>query len=367
MEENQLYYILALQKTPGIGLILGKRLVEEFGSAREVFLQKRKDLMRVEGISDGLLKSLESKAMFEEAEKELLEIEANKWQVTSFFDENYPILLKQCVDAPLVLFSTKPLDWNNPRILSIVGSRQATSKGIAFCNALLSDLKEYNPMIISGFAYGIDIAAHKAALENGLETIGILGHGLNQLYPSEHLKYVDKMNASGGFITEFWSSDGFNRENFIKRNRIIAGLSKATIVVESAFRGGSLNTVRFANDYDREVYAVPGRVTDVLSKGCNDLIKANKAALLTEAKDIINGLNWKQKPQNKKIVQPELFLNLTADEQSVYDAFQNKDKEFVDVIAQQSSMAVFRVSAVLLNLEVKGLVRPLPGNYYERL
>lgn len=367
MDENQLYYTLALQKTVGVGLILGRRLVEEFGSAQEVFSQKKKDLMKVEGISDILLKNLEHKKMFDMAEKEVLQVQSNKWHTSCLLEDSYPQLLKECVDAPLVLFSSKPLDWNSSRIISIVGSRQATAKGVEFCNTLLEELKEYNPIIVSGFAYGIDIAAHKAALDNGLQTIGVLGHGLNQVYPSEHLRYVDRMNESGGLTTEFWSSDSFNKENFIKRNRIIAGLSKATIVVESAFRGGSLNTVRFANDYNRDVYAVPGRISDLMSKGCNDLIKTNRAAMLTEAKDIINGLNWKERPKKTKVVQPELFLQLSADEQRVYDSFKQTEKAFIETIASECNMAVFKVSSVLLNLEIKGLVRPLPGNYYECL
>ena len=367
MNENQLYYTLALQKTVGVGFVLGRRLVEEFGSAEEVFSRKKKDLIRIEGITDKLLCSLENKSIFEDAEKELIQVQSNKWKATYINDWKYPKLLKECVDAPLVLFSSKELNWNNERIISIVGSRQATTRGVEFCNSLLDDLKEYNPIIVSGYAYGIDITSHKGALDRGLQTIGVLGHGLNQLYPSEHAKYVEEMNESGGFVTEFWSSDAFNRENFIKRNRIIAGLSTATIVIESAFKGGSLNTVRFANDYNRDVYAVPGRISDPMSKGCNDLIKTSRAAMLTDATDLIKGLNWEKQSKKQKAIQTELSLALTSDEQNVYEAFRNGDKEFVEIIAEESCIPVFRVTTVLLNLEVKGLVRPLPGNYYERL
>lgn len=367
MNENQLYYTLALQKTVGVGFVLGRRLVEEFGSAEEVFLRKRKELIRIEGINDKLLNNLENKSMFHDAEKELIQLQSNRWVATCINEEKYPKLLRECVDAPLVLFSSKELDWNNERIISIVGSRQATTRGVEFCNTLLEDLKEYNPIIVSGYAYGIDITSHKGALDKGLQTIGVLGHGLNQLYPSEHAKYVGKMNDSGGFITEFWSSDTFNRENFIKRNRIIAGLSKATIVIESAFKGGSLNTVRFANEYNREVYAVPGRVSDLMSRGCNDLIKSNRAAMLTDANDLIKGLNWEKRIKKQKKIQTELSLVLTSDERSVYEAFRNEEKEFVEILAEESSIPIFRLTTVLLNLEVKGLVRPLPGNYYQRL
>lgn len=367
MNENELYYTLALQRTVGVGLVLGRRLVEEFGTAEEVFSRKRKELIKVEGINDKLLNSLESKCMFEDAEKELMHLQLSQWKANCIGDEQYPKLLKECIDAPLVLFSSKELDWNNERIISIVGSRQATARGTEFCDSLLEDLKEYNPIIVSGYAYGIDITSHRAALDRGLQTVGVLGHGLNQVYPSDHAKYVNEMNESGGFVTEFWSSDSFNRENFIKRNRIIAGLSKATIVIESAFKGGSMNTVRFANEYNREVYAVPGRVCDLMSRGCNDLIKSNKAAMLTDAKDLIKGLNWEKRPKKKNNIQTEMSLVLTSDEQSVYGAFRNADKEFVEILAEESCIPVFRLTTVLLNLEVKGLVRPLPGNYYQRL
>lgn len=365
MDHDNLFYNLALQKLPGIGSILSKRLIEYFGSAIEVFRADSKMLLKIPGLGDVLLKSFSDKTIFDSAEKEIEQIIRNNISVCFFEDLNYPKLLKECVDGPTLLFSNKPVDWNNDKVISIVGTRQATSMGISFCEKLVAELKDFNPIIVSGLAYGVDITAHLSALQNDLQTVAILGHGLNQVYPSEHKKYVEKISEKGGLVSEFWMSDKIDRENFIRRNRIVAGVCSATIVIESPFRGGSMNTVRFANDYNRDVFAVPGRVTDAMSKGCNDLIKSNRAQLLTSAKDIIVALNWEQKKKAKKVIQPELFVELTDDERIVFDFLKKNEKELLDLIAIGCQLPVYKVSIVLLNLELKGLIRPLPGKWFE--
>ena len=223
-----------------------------------------------------------------------------------------------------------------------------------------------NPIIVSGFAYGVDIIAHQAAIENDLQTIGIVAHGLDQIYPSSHKKYVSKMEQNGGFITEFWSGTNPEKENFVKRNRIVAGISEATIVIESAIKGGSLITANLANDYNRDVFAVPGRTSDKLSLGCNNLIKTQKANLLTCAADLVYILNWDIKQTNQS-VQKKLFITLEIEEQKIYDYLLKSGKEILDIIALECDLPIYKISGILLNMELKGVVRPLPGKLFEAI
>jgi len=222
-----------------------------------------------------------------------------------------------------------------------------------------------NPVIVSGFAYGVDVTAHKAAMENGLQTIACLAHGLNQVYPKTHKKYISTIKENGGLMTEFWSSDVFDRTNFLKRNRIIAGLSEATIVIESAEKGGSLITADIANSYNREVFAVPGRITDRQSKGCNDLIKTQQAHLLASAADLIFMLGWEIKERTPKETQTQLFISFTDEEKLIWDYLKKQDKELLDIIALECKMPTSKVATVLLNLELKGAIQPLPGKLFQ--
>ena len=223
-----------------------------------------------------------------------------------------------------------------------------------------------NPVIVSGFAYGVDIVAHQAALENNLQTIGVVAHGLNQIYPKAHKKYVARIEENGGFITEFWSSSNPDKENFVRRNRIVAGISEATIVIESAEKGGSLITANMANEYNRDVFAVPGRTSDRYSQGCNNLIKTQKANLLTSAADLIYILNWDLETVAKPI-QKQLFIALDDNEQKIYDFLQQTGKELLDTIALECDFPIFKISGILLNMELKGVIRPLPGKLFEAI
>src|SRR5690606_4799607 len=232
-----------------------------------------------------------------------------------FENNNYPEKLKHCSDAPILLFSTGNFDLNHRKVLSVVGTRQITSYGTAFCKKLIKDLTEINPIIVIGFALGTDITAHLSAIENGLQTVGVLAHGFDRIYPPSHKKYVRQMEENGGFLTEFWSGSIPDKENFVKRNRIVAGISDATIVIESASKGGSLITANLANDYSREVFSVPGKTTDKYSQGCNNLIKTQRANLLTSVDDILYMLNWDLKPKKEKVIQKQLFLDLNPEEQ----------------------------------------------------
>ena len=239
-----------------------------------------------------------------------------------------------------------------------------SSYGRDFCNKLIEDLAQYNPLIVSGFAYGVDICAHKAAIKNNLQTVAVLAHGLEQIYPKVHKKYINQVNENGGFLSEFWHDDVPLRENFLKRNRIVAGISKATIIIESAVKGGSLVTADIANSYDKDVFAVPGRTSDIYSKGCNNLIKNNRAFLLNSADEIVKMLNWdlSEKP---KIIQQQLFLELNENEQKIYDLLHEKGKQLLDVISLECNIPIYQLSAVLLQMELKGVSKPLPGKMFE--
>ncbi|GGA69274.1 DNA processing protein DprA [Flavobacterium palustre] len=366
MEVSELFYTLALLKVEGVGDIMAKKLMNHCGSAEAVFKTKSQQLAAIDGVGTMLLKNLKDQSFFDKANKELEFIQNNNINTAYFQEENYPDKLKHCVDAPVLLFTAGNIDLKNRKIISIVGTRQITSYGTEFCKKLIEDLIPLNPVIVSGFAYGVDIVAHQLAMENNLQTIGVLAHGLNQIYPKNHKKYMAKMEQNGGFMTEFWSSANPDKENFVKRNRIVAGMAEATIVIESAERGGSLITANMANDYNRDVFAVPGRTTDKYSTGCNNLIKTQKANVLTSAADLIYMLNWDIK-EEPKAVQKQLFVSLDNDEQKIYDYLIKTGKELMDIIALECEFPIYRVSSILLNMELKGVIRPLPGKLFEAI
>lgn len=366
MKEQDLLYLLALQRIEGVGDIMAKKLLTHFGSAEAVFNTKASQLAAIDGVGSVLLKNLKDKSVFEKATQELEFIKANEINVVYFQDKDYPERLKHCIDGPLLLFTAGTINLKNRKIISIVGTRQITSYGTEFCRKLIEDLAPLDPVIVSGFAYGVDIVAHQLATENNLQTIGVLAHGLNQIYPKTHKKFVSKIEQNGGFMTEFWSSSNPDKENFVKRNRIVAGMSEATIVIESADRGGSLITANMANDYNRDVFAVPGRVTDKYSLGCNNLIKTQKANVLTSAADLIYILNWDIQKEYKP-VQKQLFVSLDDDEQKVYDYLLKTGKELMDIIALRCDFPIYKISGMLLNMELKGVIRPLPGKLFEAI
>lgn len=368
MTGNELFKTLALLKVEGVGDIMAKKLINHCGSAEAVLSATRKQLLAIDGVGEVAFKNLQDKEVFKAAEAEMKFIEREGIKPLFYKEEDYPEKLKHCIDAPVLLFSSGKINLQDRKIISIVGTRQITSYGTDFCRKLIEDLAPLNPVIVSGFAYGVDITAHQAAIDNNLQTVGILAHGLNQIYPKVHKKYMVKVEENGGFMTEFWSTSDPDPANFLKRNRIIAGMSEATIVIESADRGGSLATANLANDYDREVFAVPGRVTDKYSQGCNNLIKSQRANLLTSAADLIYMLNWDIEDKKKrKPVQKQLFISLEVDEQIVYDYLQKNGKALMDVIAMDCNLPVFKISSLLLNMELKGVIRPLPGKLFEAI
>ena len=365
MKEEKLLAVLRLQKSKAIGDILAKKLIVNVGDVAQIFKEKSSTLQKINGIGNHAIKHLLDSKNILEAERELAYIKKNNIEYTYFLEDDYPINLQNCIDSPILFFKDGNINFNSHKIISIVGTRNMSSYGRDFCTKLVEDIAEFNPIIVSGFAYGVDICAHKAAIKNNLQTIAVLAHGFEKIYPKVHKKYINQVNENGGFLTEFWSEEQPLRENFLRRNRIVAGISKATIIIESASKGGALVTADIANSYDRDVFALPGRVTDVYSKGCNSLIKNNQAHVLTSANDIIKMLNWDLSEQAKKPIQKQLFVELNFEEQILYDYLLKNGKQLLDIIALECNIPLFQLSAILLKMELKGITKPLPGKMFE--
>ena len=365
MTEEQLIHILALQHVPKIGATTAKKLIAHCGSAEAVLKEKKTNLLKIDGVGTITIDGLFDSSHKDAAKNELRFIKDNNIGYSYFADTDYPERLKHCIDSPILLFNSGTINLKNKHLISIVGARKITTSGIAFCEKLVEDLVPFDPVIISGFAYGTDITAHKVALKHNLQTVGCLAHGLNQIYPKAHKKYMADVEKNGGFFSDFWSTDTFDRNNFLKRNRIIAGLSEATIVIESAEKGGSLVTADIANSYNRDVFAVPGRTTDSQSVGCNNLIKTNKAHLLSQSMDVPYLLNWELEDKQNKTVQRQLFVELEPDEKIIYNYLKENEKQILDVIALNCQMPIYKLAGLLLNMELKGVVRPLPGKLFE--
>jgi DNA processing protein len=364
LKEEKLLAILRLQKCKAVGDILAKKLIVNVGDVSQIFKEKGTRLSKINGIGNHVLKHLFDEKNIKLAAEELKYVQENRISYSYFLEDNYPTNLQHCIDSPILLFQDGNIDFSNQKIISIVGTRNMSSYGRDFCNQLVKDLAQYNPIIVSGFAYGVDICAHKAAVKNNLQTVAVLAHGLDEIYPKVHKKYINQVSENGGFLTEFWHNETPLRENFLKRNRIVAGISKATIIIESAVKGGSLVTADIANSYDKDVFAVPGRTTDLYSKGCNNLIKNNRAFLLNSAEEIVKMLNWDlhEKP---KAIQKQLFLDLNEKEQKIYDLLHEKGKQMLDVISLECNIPIYQLSAILLQMELKGISKPLPGKMFE--
>lgn len=364
MLEEELFAVLRLQATPNVGDIIAKKLIRHVGSAQQIFKEQNSSLLKIDGIGEFVIKQLQKTSFLNRVEEELKYIVDGKINFSYFLDSSYPKRLQHCVDGPLLLFHDGKINWSQEKIISIVGTRNLTNYGRSFCNDLIAQLAAHNPIIVSGYAYGTDICAHKAAIENNLQTLAVLAHGLDDMYPKTHKKYMRAVMNNGGFITEFWHQEKPMRENFLKRNRIVAGISQATIIIESAEKGGSLVTADIANSYNRDVFALPGRFDDVYSKGCNNLIKNNQAHLLNATDDIIAMLNW-DIPQKSAPKQTSLFIDLSGEEQKVYDYLQHNGKELLDVIALDCEIPVYKLSSLLIQMELKGAVKTLPGKMFE--
>ncbi|MCK5824586.1 MAG: DNA-processing protein DprA [Ichthyobacteriaceae bacterium] len=360
--DDEIFYTVALLKTKGIGIQSAKRMIDAFGGAKKLFEAKKSDIVLKAKIKPYVLNNFNSKESLLFAEKEVDFIRKNNISFHSFNSKSYPTLLKQIYDSPVYIMTKGNVILNTNRVISIVGTRNMTQYGRKFCNELIEEIAQYNPTIISGLAYGIDITAHKAALNNNLATIGVVAHGLNQIYPNSHTSTAKQMMQSGGLLTEFNSDEVPDREHFPQRNRIIAGISKTTIVIEAAKKGGALITAELANDYNRDVFAVPGRSGDLYSEGCNNLIKEHKAILFNKPDDLVKYLGWDTK--NSKVIQKSLFVETTKDEDVIMKLLIGAEKS-IDDLSILSNMPVYKLSALLINLELKDLVQPLVGKRFQ--
>ena len=301
---------------------------------------------------------------------------ANKIQTFYFEDANYPYFLSLASDAPVLLFGKGHLDTGPKKIIAVVGTRKMTGMGREFCEQFIEEIKPLDPVIVSGFAKGIDITIQRAAAEQGLQTIGCLAHGFKRIYPAQNRPYIKDVMEQGGFYTEFFSGMHALPGHFVSRNRIIAGLSQATLVVESAKKGGALHTAQLANSYDRPVFAVPGRTTDFFSVGCNDFIKHLKAQMLTHSRDLINSMNWQDQPGivlnmgltcGTELETKDKATNHTAEESVLYQCLFSNGKMHVDQLASLLNWEIKVLYPCLMTLELKGGVRHLPGQFYEAI
>jgi DNA processing protein len=364
-EEVSLKHKIALGLIPRIGDINARKLVSHFGSVEAVFHESYRNLTRIPGIGSGLAKYICQRSYLDAAEKETEYVTHHNIRTYFYLDNDYPYRLRQCDDSPVVFFFKWECELNSTKILSMVGTRSATPRGREICEKIIAGLASGHPelIIVSGLAYGIDIASHKAALSNNLQTIGVLAHGFKHTYPSIHRSTAEAMVKKGGLLTDFLSDALPERNNFIKRNRIIAGLSDATLVVESGIKGGALITADIANSYNRDVLAVPGRPEDQWSSGCNSLIKNNKAALVEKHEDIEYFLDW-QPEKAKTPVQKTLFSDLDETEMKIFELLSKEEEMTIDTICRLLDIPVYKLSSILLQMEFKGVIRCFPGNLY---
>lgn len=365
--DPQLKYQIALSQIPGVGGITAKKLISYCGGVEAVFNEKKAALTKIPGIGENLAKAVLGGRAFDRAEKEMQFIEKHRIRTHFFLDKDYPARLKHCEDGPILIFVKGNANLNAQRVVSIVGTRNITDYGRDKCNELVQGLLPHNALVVSGLAYGVDACAHKKALEAGLETVAVLGHGLDRIYPPLHQQLARKIVGQGALLTDFLTETKPDRENFPKRNRIIAGLCDAVIVIEAADSGGALITANIANSYNRDVFALPGRTTDPYSKGCNVLIKINKANLLESVADLEYIMGWELKKDQKKAIQPALFTELDANEEKLVDFLRKNPEAGIDFIVANVGFTVSKTSALLLGLEFKGILKPLPGKVYKLL
>jgi len=357
---------IALTYLKNIGPTLAKSMISYFGSAERVFTVPPGKIMGVPGIGPKTYGQLNLSEALRKAEEEMKFIEKNNIDVLFYTDPRYPKRLKICNDSPVLLFSKGNADLNAQRIISVVGTRNASEYGKQLCQQLVEELQPYNVLIVSGLAYGIDVCAHKECVKQNVPTVGVLAHGLDRLYPSQNKAIAEKMIANGGLLTEYPSGTNPDRENFPQRNRIVAGIADATVVVEASIKGGALITAEIANSYNRDVFTFPGRVGDEFSEGCNFLIRHNKAGLLTNPADLANCLGWeKSEDAANSDHQLTLPIDLSTEEMLIFELIrQHKLPLAIDDLTIKANIPMSQLAMTLLNMEMQGYIRSLPGKTY---
>lgn len=362
MLSGELFYLIALSLVPGVGPVRAKNLIAHCGSAENVFREKKSKLIRIPEIGPALANAINEADILHLAERELKFIVHNNVNALTYTHPDYPFRLKQCQDAPLVLFTRGEMQLNNPFAIAIVGTRKATDYGKKNCLDIIEALAPLKPLVVSGLAYGIDIAAHRIAVQHQLPTVACLAHGLDRVYPAQHKATAQQMLHNGGLVTEFISGTIPERDMFPSRNRIIAGLSDCVIVVETDIRGGSIITAHFASGYNRDVFAIPGRINDIHSAGCNDLIKKNIAAILCNPHDILQYMQW---AETESTPPPrDLFSDLNETESVICSALKQHRSLDIDSIALLTNIDIPTLNTTLLELEFKGQILALPGKMF---
>jgi DNA processing protein len=365
MYSQHTLYFIATSMLAGIGPMLAKQLIAYVGSAEQLFTEPISHLEKIPNIGPILAQEIRKNNALEKAEKEIAFLQKNNVQILTYTDVDYPQRLKNCDDSPLLFYYKGKVDFNHQKMISIVGTRSATEYGKQCCTELISSLKHHNPIIVSGLAFGIDICAHKQALQSGLQTIAVLGTPLTSISPTSHINAAREIVQQGCILSECHTQTAYDNALYVKRNRIIAGLADATIVVESMTKGGALITADFANQYNRDVCAFPGNIGNKYSQGCNMLIKQNKATLIESSKDLEQLLNWdiseKLKPHE---IQKQLFIELSAEEQLLHDTLLQHKELTIDQISNLIQLPMSKTSSLLLTMEFNGLVKAFPGKRF---
>jgi DNA processing protein len=362
-----LLYEVALTLVPGIGDVNGKKLVAYCGGAEAVFREKKKSLSKIPGIGEKTVESILSQDVLSRAERELDFADKYGIRILYYLNPDYPKRLQHCYDSPMVLYCSGYTDLNVAKIIGVVGTRNVTDYGKLMTDKIISELVDDDVMVVSGLAYGVDTCAHYASVKYGLKTAAVLAHGLHTIYPPVNRNLARKILDEGGcLLTEQISGTEPDRENFPKRNRIVAGMIDCLIVVESAAKGGALITAEIANTYDRDVFAFPGKIGDVYSEGCNKLIKENKANIMTDVEDLRYIMRWNE---DKKVAakQMRMFRDFSEDEQKVMDVFGNDSVIYLDKIITETTLSPTKIASILLSLEFDGVVTALPGKRYQKL
>lgn len=364
--EKQILYQIAVTLIPGIGDVGGKKFVAYCGSAEAVFQEKRKALEKINGIKEVTIDAIcHPQDILKRAEQEVAFIEQNGIQPLFYLNPAYPRRLLQCADSPLMLYYKGNVPLNASRVVAIVGTRNISEYGKACCSRLVSDLVDDGVMVVSGLAYGVDATAHRTAVKEGIPTVGVLGNGLQQVYPVANKKLASEMLANGGLLTECMSGMPPEKQNFPRRNRIIAGMADAVIVIESALKGGSLITADIANSYSRDVFAFPGRVNDLYSQGCNYLIRTNRAHLMESVAQLRYVMRWeRRKPEER---QTSIFRTFSEEEQKIMDCFGTRNIVGLDDLIVATELPTTKLASLLLNLEFDGILMALPGRRYQRV
>lgn len=369
MNEREATCRLALKMVRGLRPSAVKQLISVMGSASAIF-DSIKELEKQQNVlPQQVLEQLKNKKLLSEAQKEVEFSEKNNIKIILDNEVEYPSRLRECEDAPDLIFFKGNADLNNIKVVSIVGTRNATDYGKTLCHRFVRELSELCPniLIVSGLAYGIDIEAHMAAMEYGLPTVAVLAHGLDRIYPSVHKPIAMRMLENGGILTEYMTDTRPDRQNFVARNRIVAGMADATVLVESAIHGGALITANLAADYGRDCFAFPGRVGDEYSVGCNHYISQNKAGLIQSAADFVKAMMWDvdMTPGKNKHIQHQLFVELSPEEEKIVDLLRAQGDLQINSLVLASSIPVNKLIPIMFSLEMKGVVRVLAGNVYK--